>query len=287
MRRTTQDKAEQYAANRRSGDFVDSEEDGNLFALSENENALVVRQNGGNLSLLDFDANAAGVLIPEDTPDEKIYQLRDTLFTLWDGLQIYIGDLLVALNNREYGETKAIAEQYHRNPETLYKWKRICASVSIHLRRGVLAANPDAIKLLSISHYEMVENLPPDKQEQFLMAALADGWSVAKLRNEVKAQLTGTVDGSGDMVALDTPPALSDEMVEQDAISYDEEIEDVTDVIHEKRIAGFRKKASQNRLAEIELTEIIQSQNYLAHLRKLVARAKVEAGKQAQIKVKP
>lgn len=179
MRQTTQDKANQYAAQRANDGFV-SDADSNLFTVMEQ--AITLTDEG--MMLFDFEANAAGILIPPDAPDEQIQQLQSALFAVWDRMSLYIGDLLVSLDNREYGETKSIAIQFRRNPDTLYKWKSVCKAVTIFLRRKVYAAVQDPKKPLTMKHYEIVMGLSEEKQEQLLTDALWHSWSTAKLLKE-------------------------------------------------------------------------------------------------------
>lgn len=158
------------------------------------------------LSILNFESSAAGMVIPAGTSDGQLEQLEDTLFALEDGMQLYIGDYLVAVDNREYGETKAIADRRHRDPATLYKWKSICNAVTVFLRRKVLAAYP-AAKPLTLTHYEIVMALSEDDQERWLNAAAAGGWKTRQLSAEIaKAQLPASADGNTTMVSPDVEP---------------------------------------------------------------------------------
>lgn len=206
-----------------------------------------IRQIGGSIKLLDFDANAGGILIPDDASDEQIDRLKAILFAMWDSLQIYIGDLLVALDNRQRGETKEIAEQFHRDPETLYKWKRICKAVSTPLRRGVSDAVPDAKKPLTISHYEMVERLSPDRQEELLTDALKNGWSVDRLRK------------AAGMIRFPLPRQYAE-----------------TDPAHPengKRHKRIQRLVKEERYVEIDLGEIALSIDWLEDIRDRVIKA--------------
>ena len=151
---------------------------------------LALQRTGGGIKLLDCEGNAAGLLIPDSASADNIRLLADALFEIWDRIQIYVGDLLVAIDNRQYGETKLIAELYKRDPETLYKWKRICDSVTIRLRRRIYAAVPNPEKPLTITHYEKVMALPEAKQEELLIRALREGWSTGRLRKEAGIQTT-------------------------------------------------------------------------------------------------
>lgn len=238
-RKTTQDKAREYAAGRQTDDFVNDEQDANLFAQAVE---MAIQQTGDKtIQLLDFEANAAGILIPSDAPDDQLKQLQSILFAMWDRMSLYIGDLLVSLDNREYGETRALAEKFRRNPDTLYKWKSVCNAVTIFLRRKVYAAVPDAKKPLTMTHYEIVMTLSEEKQERLLTEALKQGWTSGRLRKEAG------------MVRYPLPPRYE----ETDPAHPD----------HNKRIKLIQRQVREKRYAEINIGAIALSIDWLEEIR--------------------
>lgn len=198
----------------------------------------IVQTGDKTIQLLDFEANAAGILIPEDASDEQVERLMYALFSIWDMMQIYIGDLLVGLDNRRHGETTDIALQFRRDPETLFKWKRICKSVQIRLRRRIYEAVPDFAKPLTITHYEIVMALSEEKQEQLLTDALRDGWNTRRLQKEAR------------MVKVGGKPRVTDES-------------DPAHPEHIRRVKEIQHQVKDGRYAEIDLGHVTLSIDWL------------------------
>lgn len=207
--------------------------------FGEIEQAITLTDEG--MMLLDFEANAAGILIPPDAPDEQIQRLQSALFAVWDRMSLYIGDLLVSLDNREYGETKVIASQFRRNPDTLYKWKSVCKAVTIFLRRKVYTAVPAPKKPLTMKHYEIVMALSEEKQEQLLIEALRHGWSSARLLKEAG------------LVRYPIPRRYDDF--------------DLAHPEYAKRMRKIQRKVKEGRYDEIDLGELSLSIDWLESIR--------------------
>jgi hypothetical protein len=160
----------------------------------EEKQALIVsalKKTDTGIDILGCDANAAGLLIPDNIDPESLTLLSDMLFAFEDRMQIYIGDMLWQAGRLKYGSLKTIAKHYRRDESTLSKWKSICGAVTIFLRRKLLAEFPNAEKPLTISHYEKVMALPEDKQEHFLRLTLQKGWAVARLHRAIHAKEKG------------------------------------------------------------------------------------------------
>lgn len=139
---------------------------------------------------------------------------------------------------------------------------------------------------ISYSHHVEVVDLPAEQGDSFLDQAEAKGWSVRELRKQIQESKLPAEAGHGDNTtiapAVDAPALSEDE--EEATPLFDDY--DVTDPVHEKRFIGFRKRAAQNRYAEIDMLEIDEAEKWLAFLRKKVAQAKVEADRQARMRKK-
>ena len=145
----------------------------------------ITRTGKGDVTIAGFHANAAGLSVPDDVTLEDIDEAALLLFAMEGRLQLWIGDLLNAAEQLEYGAIKNIAEKFNRDPQTLYNWKALSSSVTISLRRELLQKYPDA-KPLSKSHYEMVQALSEYEQEEWLSQALENNWSVKELGTRIK-----------------------------------------------------------------------------------------------------
>lgn len=223
-----------------------------------------------------------GLVIERELTDEAWRGILPEIKALQTAYQLIIGDWMVYGFEQGYEVSyESMAALTGLKPQTIEVYTSVCRNVPQLMR----------INSLKFNHYRLVSKLPDDEKAVWIAFAahrqlptralerLVALSQLPRLPAEASDTENTTIAPAVDRYA----PALSDE---DDMSSYDE-IEDVTDVIHEKRNISLMKKARQNRYAEIELHEIIEAEKWLAHLRKLVARAKVEAGKQAQIKVKP
>lgn len=147
--------------------------------------SLTSLDDSGALILLGCHASPAGLDVRPDLAPHEFHQLATLLFSLEDGLQLFIGDLLAASDSLGYGDLTALAATYNRDEKTLRNWKYICSHVKMSLRRDVLARYPGT-KPLTLGHYGVVASLSPDEQTHFLCLAIEDGLSVAQLRRLVR-----------------------------------------------------------------------------------------------------
>lgn len=124
--------------------------------------------------------------VPSNITKEQFDQLAEVLFSLDGRLQIYIGDMLNAMDSLPYGDIKELASKYHREPETFYKLKSVLGSVKTFLRRKVYESVPNYKKTLTATHFELVMTLDEGRQFELLKAALEHGMTVSQLRYYIK-----------------------------------------------------------------------------------------------------
>lgn len=117
--------------------------------------------------------------VPKDIAETQFHQLADVLFSLDGRLQIYIGDMLNAMDSLPYGDIKELAQEYNREPDTFYRYKSVMKSVTTLMRIKVYAQVPDYKRTLTLSHYALVAPMNEPDQERFLVAALRQGMSVS------------------------------------------------------------------------------------------------------------
>lgn len=150
----------------------------------------IIMNDDGTVNLGACQANAAGLDVPTDVTPTEINQTATLLFAIEGRVQLWIGDLLNAAENLEYGAIKAIAEKFGRDPDTLYNWRSLALAVTISLRSEVLSLFPDS-KPLSKSHYEIIRKLPEKSQREWCILAMENEWSVAEMREAFKGKKTG------------------------------------------------------------------------------------------------
>jgi hypothetical protein len=161
--------------------------------------AKALKRTDDGLELFGCTGNAAGLLVPDEITPDAMTELADTLFGFEGRIQLYVGDMLAQSEKLAYGTYETVAIHYRREADTLYKWKSVCAAVSIFLRRKILAAYPD--NPLTITHYEIVMALSEAEQETWLTVAARDGWTTRKLSAEINrarlpVQETATTDNT-------------------------------------------------------------------------------------------
>jgi len=149
------------------------------------KSGVMVRDAEGQLSLLGCQVSSAGLEIPDGFTLENMTSLAEVLFQLETGVQLLIGDMLVAADRLGYGEISAIGEQFNRRGKTLSNWKSTCKAVTTSLRRELYEKYPDAPPL-SISHYELIQGMKKADQRNWLGAALEHNWSVSALRTAIR-----------------------------------------------------------------------------------------------------
>lgn len=246
----------------------------------------------GALSAVDWIRQSPTALIIDTELNEAEWlDLIRSIKKIEQRYQWYIGDALVYGIDRKYGTTEAQTQQVMeitgKGRSTLYDYQRT----------ALLFEKSERSDLLDFEQHRVLANAFPDETPEhhaarlrWLHVAEVGNLSGRKLSAEIeKAYLPAEASAGDNMtIALETPEGVTVEYMGEMgyAPALFDEIEDVADVIHEKRIVGFRKKAQQNRYAEIDLTEIVQAERWLATLRKKVAAAKIEADRQARAKKK-
>lgn len=218
---------------------------------------------------------ATGLDIQRDlTLDEFRKGLLPEIEAAQSAYQLIVGDACL------YGLEHGFIESYEDMAEltgytagTIEMYTSLCRSIPRLVRTN----------LLTYSHYQQIAPLPEDERPHWISYAASNGLSYRALKALIADTELPAAGNNPDLI-LEDPPALSDEDEEEATPLFDDF--DLTDPVHEKRFIGFRKRAAQNRYAEIDLIEIQEAEKWLAVLRKKVAQAKVEADKQARMKTK-
>lgn len=149
------------------------------------EAAGITKTGTGTLEIFGAEITAAGLFIPDDIDRAALEDIGEILISFERHIQVLIGDFLVSYEGRKYGEIAQIAAHFGYEAKTLYNWRNACESVTISLRREVLAAAPEG-KTLGISHYELVQGLDIAEQKRWLIEARLEGLPVAELRKRIK-----------------------------------------------------------------------------------------------------
>lgn len=175
---------------------------------------------------------------------------------------------------------------------------------SIEVFASLCRSIPRLMRLnpLTFSHYQQIAPLPEDERQHWISFAAGSELSYRAVKaliawTKAHRQIPTLPEATdGDIVAalesipgvtverVDFPgyPALSDE---NDDVT-DDEIGDFLAPEHKQRRVDIEKKVKQNRWADIDLNDIIAEERRLKWLRKKVAAAKVEAGRQARMSKK-
>lgn len=137
-----------------------------------------------------FKRLSCGLEAPAKFSKDDWKEAADILFRIDDAIQWYLGDMLRYAADIGYGDAKAIAAHYDREPQTIYNYKYVAEKVEISLRR----------ETLSFGHHFVVANMEPDEQAYWLDLAeqgsydhtdkggnhVFKKWSVKKLRDEIR-----------------------------------------------------------------------------------------------------
>lgn len=193
------------------------------------------RTDSGGVMLVGCEATAAGLLIPDTITSDDMTLLADTLFSIEDRINLYVGDMLVAADALEYGSIKSVAETYKRDPDTLYKWKSVCSAVTIFLRRKVYADYPDT-RPLTMKHFEHIMALDEQQQEKWLRQCFENNWSAATLRKMISPALPRQTTAKN----IRLRRAALRRIVKADKLAIDLELEDIR--IVEKWLAEEKQK---------------------------------------------
>ena len=128
-----------------------------------------------------IECSQVGLVFVKDMPLEKWESLGRSLFDMQDGWQWWIGDW-INYGEQKWGETyKAAIEVTGRSYKTLANVARICKAFEITRRRVNLP----------FKHHVEVESLEPEKQDEILDQAEADGLTTRQVREQVKGPTVG------------------------------------------------------------------------------------------------
>ncbi len=124
------------------------------------------------------------------------------LFDMQHKTPFLIGDWVTA-GEQAYGEKYAQAlDSVKLRYETLRQYVWVCQQVELSRR----------LDKLTFSHHHAVASLPPEKQDEMLALAVAEGWSSKELRKAVRA-LGAFSGGGGEALDGEEPEAHADSMV--------------------------------------------------------------------------
>lgn len=240
MRRTTQDKAEQYAANRRSGDFVDSEEDGNLFAQVEEEKPVKLSIQ----ATASLNPTSTGILITGQVTEAEWEQVAENVVANGNALNWLLGDLYLLGANKDWGAYRRFAEKHHLEQRRLEDLIYVCRNVHYTVRTVGL----------SFTHHRMVaavfdEDDPlntREKQEHLLRYAAVNDLTVHRFREYLSAlpATTTTVSRSG--------AAASDDSTQQSIVTTTPFWERPIDRLEKDFMRRWEKANSEDRQAALK-----------------------------------
>lgn len=124
-----------------------------------------------------------GLGVPEDVSEQELEDVGRVLLRMEGAIQWLLGDWINVLDDRKWGDTyKALAEQFGREPVTLYDYASVARHVNFSLRN----------ETLSFNHHRAVTSMDEETQWVWLSAAAEYGWSVKTLRQGIK--LAGSPD---------------------------------------------------------------------------------------------
>lgn len=137
-------------------------------------NALVPAD-GGGMMFKGFRLSSVGLLDGDSATFEEWRELGDLLFGFEKSIQWLIGDWL-NIGEKQYGQTyDALADSTGYKIKSLYEYAYVARQVEISIR----------METLSFGHHGLVAGMKADQQRKWLMLADSNGWSVAKLREEI------------------------------------------------------------------------------------------------------
>lgn len=120
--------------------------------------------------------------VPESINESQFNKLADVLMALEGRLQIYIGDMLNAVDGMEYGDIKALAHKFNYDPDAFYYYKSVMKAVTIFVRTKVYSNVKHYNRTLTLSHYALVMTLKEGEQVRLLTEALRQGMTVSQFR---------------------------------------------------------------------------------------------------------
>ncbi len=140
------------------------------------QQAGVVADDDGGLTLHDFRMTSIGIEIRSDATYEHWVDMVDFLFTIEGRLNWLIGDAIL-IGERVYGKTyEEMALLTGKAVKTLRNYVYVVSSVEMSRRRDKL----------TFGHHAEVASMVPEHQDRWLADAEQNRWSVAELRKQLK-----------------------------------------------------------------------------------------------------
>lgn len=140
------------------------------------QQAQAMVKQGDAYHVRDFVLTRRGLTVPETASDEDFVFVMGYLLDIGDRIQLWLGDLLVAIGIR-YGTTyQAIAEWSGREVKTLQNYKSVCERIESSLRK----------EDLTFGHYNIIAGLDEGERPYWIEKASSHGWSIAELRRAIK-----------------------------------------------------------------------------------------------------
>lgn len=150
----------------------------------------IIRHDDKTLSIGRFILADYGLEVPEDAELFEFENAFTIMFKVSEQIGLWIGDALAEFERLKHGSVDAIAAYFGIANGTVSNWKSRSVSVKLSRRRENLlkaqAIDP-GVNPLSPSHYSAIASLNADDQDELMMMALLDGWSVRQMRKAVKS----------------------------------------------------------------------------------------------------
>lgn len=141
------------------------------------QGAEVVRHEDGTIEIAGYKLTGVGLEGGEDATLDDWKTVGRVLRKLENGLQWLIGDWIIKAKPA-WGSTYDCAEELGFEPDTLKKFVYVCRNVQLWIR----------IHNLSFNHHMLVAPMTADLQRDWLERAANAKWSVAQLREALKAK---------------------------------------------------------------------------------------------------
>lgn len=135
-------------------------------------------------------ASPAGLTIPEDVTAEELIQAGRELATLSGYLAVSIADAVNALEDRQYGDLRQIAEMIGVDAVTLRVWCWAMRRVEPYPRGYIyekhIAPYPER-RPLSIGHYKLLAGVEdPHERLRLLEQCAVEQWTIRQLTEQLK-----------------------------------------------------------------------------------------------------
>lgn len=144
--------------------------------LAADINQLLAPQQDGSIVFSGWRLTQTGLLVEDGIDGDSWQALGAILLRLEGAIQWLIGDWM-AFGEREWGVTyAAAAQQFGYAVDTLHDYAYVCRSVHFSVRT----------EKLSFGHHKLVAALDEASQQVWLNAAAENGWSISRLRSELR-----------------------------------------------------------------------------------------------------